>query len=192
MTVDHVVTTLDCPDCFHSWDQHLPDPHHDGAGGCCHPHCRCSEPRRPITPAERIAALRSQLSTAPLTSTAQDKANGEVGGLAWQRVPDLANHFPRGGAIVERYITAEGEPGVVCVSFIGRKGNLLTTVARLLASDCASIEPADRYRCYRTARQLFAVIGQRSDASGPPLNDVETRYAHWAYALLAAAGAEAA
>jgi hypothetical protein len=188
-----VVTTLDCPDCAHPWDEHTPDPHNDGAGGCCcHPRCRCSEPRRVITPAERIAAIRAQLGTAALTSTAQEKSNGEVGGMAWQRVADMANHYPRGGTIVERYITAEGEPGVVCVSFIGRKGNLLTTVARLLAGDCASIEPADRHRCYRTARQLFSVIGQRTDASGPALNDVETRYAHWAWGLLAAAGAEAA
>lgn len=188
--VQELTDVLTCPDCFHPWDRHLPDPHNDGAGGCADPKCRCTEPRQAITPAERIAAIRAQLGTTPLVSTAQDKANGEVGGVAWQRVADMANHAPKGGTIVERYITAEGEPGVVCVTFLGRKGNLLTTVARLLASECISIEPADRFRCYRTARQLFGVIGQRIDASGPPLNDVESRYAHWAWSLLAATSAD--
>lgn len=192
MTLTDVLT---CPDCGHPWDRHLPDDRlgtNGPQGGCADTHCRCTEPRRAITPAERVAAIRAQLGTAPLVSTAQDKANGEVGGAAWQRVPDMATHSPKGGTIVERYITGDGEPGVVCVTFAGRKGRLLAMTDRLLASECASIEPADRYRCYRTARQLMAVLGQRTDASGPPLNDTETRIAHWAWSLLSAAGSVAA
>lgn len=111
----------------------------------------------------------------------------QIGGAAWQRVPDLASHQPAGGTIVDTWVNDDGEITVVALSFRGRKGNLEPRRDYLSESECASIEPCDRHRCWRTARQIFAFLGQRQSLAGPPLSDYEETIRSYAWALLRAA-----
>lgn len=133
------------------------------------------------------ARMRAE-ALGPLVSTAQDKVGGQVGGLAWERVPWDATHSPRGGTIVELWRTEDGESGVTTFDVRGRKGALDPVTARLRLSECASVEPASPFRAYKAARQIMAVIGQRpTTASGPPLTDYEQRLVGWVWSLLTAA-----
>lgn len=122
-----------------------------------------------------------------LVSHAQDRATVQIGGAAWQRVPDLAAHQPLGGTIVDTWADTDGERHILVLSFRGRKGNLEAHRYPLLASECASIEPSDPARCWRTARLIFAFLGQRQSLAGPALNDYEETIRSYAWALLRAA-----
>jgi len=138
--------------------------------------------------AATLARQREQIGTELLVSSAQDRAGAEVGGMAWERLPDLADHLARGGTIVETWRNDDGEPGVVTVGIRGRRGQLDARVARLALSDCSQVEPPSDYRALKTARQLMAILGQRSAANGPPLNDFEARLVGWVWSLLTACG----
>lgn len=177
------VDVLHCPDCGHQWDLH------SGsliAGSCLIRSCLCDRQRPIITPAERIAAMRAQLDDSPLVSKAQDRATAQIGGAAWRRVPELSDQRPTGGTIVDTWVNEDGEVGAVTCNF-RKRGSLIEVLsARLLLSDCAEVEPTNSYRCARTVRQLLAALGQRQANNGPPLDDMETRWFGWAYALVRA------
>jgi len=134
--------------------------------------------------AGRIAQLRAEIGDEPLVSHAQDPVGAEIGGAVFERVPWDSNHAARGGTVVERWCDEDAELHVTTVKFRGRTGNVEVVTARLALSDCTPPEPYDAYRCWRALRLLWAALGQRSGANGPPLSDYEVRWEHWCQALL--------
>lgn len=123
-----------------------------------------------------------------LISSAQDRATAQVGGVAWQKVPwDYDRKTIPGGTIVAVDYDDDGEVTVTTLGFAGRRGNVEPQFHRLAAGDCASIEPSDPGRCWRTVRQCMAFLGQRQGLSGPPFSDFEERIRTAAWALLRAA-----
>jgi hypothetical protein len=126
-----------------------------------------------------------------LVSSAQDRATAQVGGTAFKRVPwdyDSRTSGPiPGGTIVAVDYTEDGEVEVTTLDFKGRRGNLEPQFHRRAAGDCASIEPSDPARCWRTVRQCMAFLGQRQGLNGPPFTEFEETIRTAAWALLRAA-----
>lgn len=132
---------------------------------------------------EQTARIRAEVGNEPLVSHAQDAVNAEVGGAVFERIPWDADHLARGGTIVNRWINEDAEVGVTTVNFRGRKGQVEVKTHRLILSKCEPPEAPSDYRCMRAARQLWAALGQRNAANGPPLDDAEGRYHGWSQAL---------
>jgi hypothetical protein len=136
--------------------------------------------------ARRLAQLRAELGTEPLVSHVDDPEPIRVGSVLSQRVDPLAAHQPVTGRVVERWHNADGEPGLVLVSFSRSKA----LTHRLLVDHVVTeaVTPPDPYGCTGAVRSLWSVLG----AGRGTLDDHERRLLAWCQALLVAGGQVAA
>lgn len=177
-----MTVTLACPMCAHQRACHYSD------GRCAIKDCFCVE-GKPPTEQEVRAAIRATTDSASLVSHVDDRRNVLVGHYVTEKQADESDYTARAGIVVERWMTDDGEPGVVVVAFARRGRDVLVNMNRLLVAnlrdDWLSPKP-DPATCAYGSRKLLAAIGQRIDRKdhADPLNDYELRWFHWASALI--------
>jgi hypothetical protein len=172
------VDLLTCPDCAHPWDRHS-----EVIGECFVSGCWCPN-RRPVLPlADRLAALRAE-KIAPLVSHVDDARNIVIGHTVTEA---RDGDDQRVGIVVERWHTADGEPGVTTVDFIHRGQEIQAVTRRFRVDELRQelLPDPDPYACSLAARKLHKIIGQHIRRNGRTdrLTDQERRFAHWADAL---------
>jgi hypothetical protein len=182
MTTTTITLKATCGDCGHPWTEH----YGHVFGGCAHrrPECFCVALRPVVSPAERRAALRAEVGTEPLVSHVDDKRNIVIGHHVTEgRDGDNL----RGGIVVERWHTDDGEPGVTAIDFRYRGKDISVIVHRFMVTELRQevLPNPDWAWCAYAIRSLYRLIGQRIRKSGSadPLSDSERRYLHWAEAL---------